>query len=1412
MGKASISIAVTGSYNGAALERAEKRLDSLSKKAVTAGGNLDTAGAKLVNSGSRLAKAGGEIYNTGSKIEAVGNKMMPVTAAIAGVAVATGSAAIKIDTSLTGVRKTVDGTEQQYQQLKESAIEFSKTNAVSADQILDIQALGAQLGFSIDELDEFSRVVSGLDIATDMNAEQAATELAQFANIVKMSHSDVSRYGSAIVNLGNNLATTESSVSAMGQRIAAASNQVGMSTPDILGWSGAMSSLGIEAEAGGTAFSTTVASIDKAVALGGDSLDAFAKIAGMSAEEFKTSWKNSATDTMIALLKGTNSAENMTVALEDMGVTGIRQTDVLKRLAGNTDLVSQALAVSNQGWQENTALQNEVNNRNDSMAAKLEILQNKVVAVAEDVGTPLVNALTDAIDAAEPLFDAVENVTQGFADMDEGSQRNVIALGAVVAAAGPFLSVTGKIVKTTGNAVTAVGKAKQEWGVYTDALSTSNAASLKTYSQNEKLNKVLEKNPAAKAAGGVDKYVTAVQNANRDTSQYNRAVQNLTKEQQKGSKANEELVANLKNEVVQKRNAMNTSTSLVNGYKQEAAAATSSTGATKAHAAGLMALSTAANVAKVAIATIAPMAIIAGLTALAGAIETNVTRSNNLKEATDGLTGASHGATNAVQEEKSAFDLFSGSAQSARDDVDKVLESQAQLANSMRDTNTNANAQSNQLRDAYNTIKQYANQSDLSTEAQGKLRAAIDTVNSMCGTQISVTDAANGKLSDENGAIDNVTSALGKYIDKKLEQIRTDAQQENLTALYKQQADDIQAVAKAQQEYNGKLKDHDTYVDEYMKSCQGVSGVTREMADAAYEGYKAELAQSTGLTDAKSALDSCNSSINNVSTSLGASSAAAEGATMSISGLAQASPVVSAAMQGIGGDISQFSNDLADAGVSVETFKSLNDTQLIQLVSSWDGTVDSITGTLDGMGVDMSDKGAAAVNALAAGMSSGRVNVDASTEIIKAAASGDWSGVVQKMRDNGIDIPDSVAQGITAEGFAPSQATSAMMSAIALNLTGGDVKAAAELLGHDIDQGLADAIKNNDTDVLTNTYQMTQETIDKAREGFDSHSPSRVFDSIGQDVDSGLAQGIDGGSDGPLSSIGNLVAQVIGATDNMPGDMQNRGSESSGNLASGLAAGLGSVLGSAKALAQNAANGTSSTPGTLSGTGQSAGSGFASGLGQYAGSARASGSSLASNAQGGASGSVGAMRGTGQSAGSGYASGVGSAAGQASGSGSRLASSAQGGASGWNAYTSGSHLGNQFASGIGSAWNAVKNFASSLVNAAKSVMGFSVPEDGPWSGAEKGGETSGRHLGENFAHGMLLAQADVRDSAKRLMATAQLDGNASFGAGGVPSGGKTTVVNNYYSLGDVKIDASSISEFMTINDFFQTVRRAKAAM
>lgn len=415
----------------------------------------DASNSKLGQAALKLQKIGPTLKTVGDGMQTVGRGLSTtVTPAIVGTGAASVAAAVKIDTALTGVKKTVDGTEEQYQSLKEAAIEFSKTNAVSADQILDIQALGAQLGFTIDELDMFSQVISGLDIATNMDAETAAIELANFANITGMAHDEATNYGAAIVGLGNNFATTESDISAMAMRLASAGTQVGMSEADILGLATALSSMGMEAEAGGSSISTIMMQIDKDVATNSDALKTWASTAGMSANEFANAWKKDPVDALTALLtnmdKATKEGDSMSVMLDELGVTSIRQTDAMRRLAGNSEFVEKAIGKANEEWEKNSALNKEVANRNESLAAKFQILKNKVVAVAESVGKPLADALIDVVDAAEPLIQNIAKAAESFADMDEGQQKAILSAVAMTAALGPALSIIGKGVSTVG--------------------------------------------------------------------------------------------------------------------------------------------------------------------------------------------------------------------------------------------------------------------------------------------------------------------------------------------------------------------------------------------------------------------------------------------------------------------------------------------------------------------------------------------------------------------------------------------------------------------------------------------------------------------------------------------------------------------------------------------------------------------------------------------------------------------------------------------------------------------------------------------------------------------------------------------------------------------------------------------------
>lgn len=1479
MGKASITINVGALWNGGPeLKKVNSDLKAMAAR-VAALDKSTTQGLAL--SGQHVENLGNKVYDMGAKIEGVGrsltNNVTVPMSVIGGYCV---NQATDFDTSLANLNKTADLTRDQLKALGDAALDASTTSPVTAAQIVNAEALGAQLGITTDNLKSFSDVANGLDIATNMDMETAATEMAQFANITSMGQDKLSNYGSTIVDLGNHLATTESDISHMSLRLAGMTTTANFTQAEILGMAGAMSSLGIKAEAGGSAMTQIVSNITKEVANGSGAVEEYARVSGMSADEFAAKWQSSPMEALEALIDGINRLSNegqaTDVTLTQLGIKSIRQADVMRRLSGNTDVLHEAIGRANSAWQDNTALTEEVDKRNESLESRFQTLKNKVDESAIKLGGPLAEALLDVADDMSPVIDGIADACQAFADMDSGTQGTILALAGVAAAAGPVLTVTGKITQGVGNVITAFGKTQTQAAIFGDALNTVDGASMRVYASTGSMATKLGTagNAAAKAAGGASNYVSAWEKMNDaakvaavSQEKYEEAVekaaastgkardksvalaQTYIKQRESALKtyeANAKLVSTYSGSTAEAEKAADAAEKATNRFEAEGKSCTvlrnsldkvktgtnyaasqtealnkamekgqnsAKTLGDRMSSLGGTAKSYAKNVgsffaefAKANAAAIAITVLTAAVAAIASKVQEAEERNRRFSEATDGLKAAANGATNEIQNQSSALDVLSGSSSNAKDAVDKVLESQANLAQSMRDTNTNAAAQSSQLTDAYNTIKEYANHSDLTTEAQGKLRSAIETVNDQCGAQISVTDIANGKLADENGAISDVTETLGKYVEKKLEQIKIDAQQQNLTALYQQKQKDIEALTKSQAELNDAQKNYDDIMANTTTGLQ-LNGYEQKAAIDRLDAAK------SGVSDAQSALDACNSSIDNVNASLGASAAAADGASQSVSSLALSSSTVSSAANALNKDINQFASDLANTGISVSQFKSLNDEQLSGLVAAWDGTTDSLVAALDGMNIQMNDKGAAAANALASGLSTGKVSAEAATEMLKAAATGDWSGVVAQMKSNGVNIPDAVADGITANGFVPSEATSQMLSLVALKLTGGDVDAAAQLCGGNIDAGLAEAINNGTVSEEAAAY-LGQDVIDKLNEGAGCHSPSVKAADTGMYVDQGLSNGITENQQGPLDAVSNLATSVINGLSTLANDFLNQGASASGGLASGLSANAGSVTTASSTLSSNAVSGVSTTASTLGNTGFTAGSNFASRLGSMAGSAASNARSIATGAASGVSGAPGTLGNTGQSAGNRFASGVGRATSGSRTSGKSLSDAAKGGAESWNPSASGSHLGNQFARGIGSAWDAVRNKALELVNAARSVMGFSVPDDGPWSGSEKGGVTSGRHLGENFAHGMALAVPTVRKSALDLAEAA--NPTVTLGAydsvpslAGIPSvsgSGQTVhVTNNNVYINGAKVNNLSAHAQELIGELFGEV-------
>jgi TP901 family phage tail tape measure protein len=275
---------------------------------------------------------------------------------VAGLGMAA-KAAIDWESSWAGVQKTMDaGTD--FDALEKDLRNLATTLPATHEEIAGVAEAAGQLGISSGSIVEFTKTAIALGVATNLSAEDAATGLARFSNIMGTSSDDVDRLGSSLVALGNAGASTESEILTMGNRIAAAGAQSHMTEGDVLGIANAMSSLGIEAEAGGTAISTVIKNINSDVISGGGNLEKYASIAGVSAQQFAKSWKDDASGALTGLLAGMGKVQasggDLNKTLGDLGWSDIRVSDTMLRLAGNSQLLTNSLKTGNDGWRRTT--------------------------------------------------------------------------------------------------------------------------------------------------------------------------------------------------------------------------------------------------------------------------------------------------------------------------------------------------------------------------------------------------------------------------------------------------------------------------------------------------------------------------------------------------------------------------------------------------------------------------------------------------------------------------------------------------------------------------------------------------------------------------------------------------------------------------------------------------------------------------------------------------------------------------------------------------------------------------------------------------------------------------------------------------------------------------------------------------
>lgn len=450
-----------------------------------------------------IKNIGDHLYDVGSNMERLGGateKFFEPATKFGQNAIDT---AIDYESAFTGVKKTVKGTAEEYDALSAGIKDLSTTTASDKIEIAGVAEVVGQLTDKIENVLPITETAIKLGDTTVMSAGDAATQLTRLMNIMGDGGEKAGSYGSALVELGNNMATDEKQILNMGLRIAGAGNQIGMTGDQVLALSAGLSSLGIRAEAGGSSISRVLLSMGEAartgttemdelqektgmttrelemlmenspsdfrkladsigmtnsemkeIVKGGVHLQEFADISGMTADEFAQAMQEDAYSALLAFLGGLGQLDEEGASaysvLQGLDLNTIRVRDSLLRGAAGYEEMTKAASMSSEAFEKNTALEDEAALRYGTTESKVHQLKETFSNLVLEVGDRLLPMVEKALGFGDKVITFLDS-------LPDGMLETIATIGLVGGAIGKIITSIGGVVKAGGMIISMLG-------------------------------------------------------------------------------------------------------------------------------------------------------------------------------------------------------------------------------------------------------------------------------------------------------------------------------------------------------------------------------------------------------------------------------------------------------------------------------------------------------------------------------------------------------------------------------------------------------------------------------------------------------------------------------------------------------------------------------------------------------------------------------------------------------------------------------------------------------------------------------------------------------------------------------------------------------------------------------------------
>lgn len=371
----------------------------------------------------------------------VGQKLMVVTGAVVGMGAAAVKTTADFDAEMSTVQSISGATGEDFDALREKALEMGSTTAFSASEAASAMEYMAMAGWSTEDM---------LDgIAGVMNAAAASGEdLAATSDILTdgltafgLAASDSAHFADVLVAAGNNANT---SVAMMGETFkyaGAVCGTLGITVEDCAIATGLMGNAGIKASQAGTALRSGLSKLI-------DPTTEAAKAMEQYGFNIATT-EDGSVDFM-------GTMQNLRSAMGDLDAT--TQAQALSTIFG-TEAMSGWAAIVSASDADFKSLTEAIYGcegaaeaaaavKLDNLSGQITILKSTIEGIAIQIGDILMPTIRNVVAR-------IQEWAAAFAAADEDTKKTILTVAGVVAAIGPLILGVSKAIKTVKNVVNA---------------------------------------------------------------------------------------------------------------------------------------------------------------------------------------------------------------------------------------------------------------------------------------------------------------------------------------------------------------------------------------------------------------------------------------------------------------------------------------------------------------------------------------------------------------------------------------------------------------------------------------------------------------------------------------------------------------------------------------------------------------------------------------------------------------------------------------------------------------------------------------------------------------------------------------------------------------------------------------------